>query len=522
MTGKLFSDVREPSNLMPQGKEKVHRLVKQCGTRLLAIAGVSLGIVLGTGLYVPGAGAQAPAQDAESAQENEQAESLEARRARIEAQVQVMAERFHKIAFGSEGEGQNTAPARKWEKPITLKLHQQRGANYDTDVRSMVRKLASLSGMAFNIVARNDNAAINLHIVGLKDYLALRQQFNVPESPNEVSSCFFSLEIDGKGAINAATIAIPTAFGEDYVRHCIVEELAQVMGLTKDSSEIGQTIFDDTRNPCMMSDQDQILIRALYNRSIQAGMSEMRSMVGVRQALFQMAQQGELDFMSEPEKDYGTCIPDYRRFMEGARMVGMIESLNETCENLEGDSAGYLKQTRKSLDEKFPTEKLKMVMQTQFDKGNNSAQKLITRLGCDGLNYKALFRRLMTYTNELSLERIAAEEAARERKRRRPKPFNLRKDLNVLVKAQEYDKECGAFRWRDREILDQYLRYALEAYGADFNHLKDDLPAMRGDFRREVKDLGCDAPSTVEFLRSVYTNVIYPPQPRAEEEEDNY
>lgn len=494
--------------------------------RLALLSGLSLSVLAG-GADFRSARAQQNNPAAEKAAAEAAAAAaaeLEARRDRIEAQVQTLSERFRKIAFTAEGgaDGEERK-IRKWDKPITLKIHAVRGQQVKDLVQKTLRKLASLSGMAFNLVERGKEADINLHIVDLDDYAALRSQFNVPESPWEVSSCFFSLETDEKGAINKATIAIPAAFGEDYVRHCIVEEMAQVMGLTNDSPDIGPTIFDDTRNPCMMTDQDEILIRALYNRAIEPGMSEMRAMVGARQALFLMAQRGELDFMDKEQKDYGSCLPDYRKVMEGARMVGMIESLQATCENLDADLGGTLRSARKAIDEKFPTDKLKVLLSRQFDKGNNSSQELITRLGCDGVNYKALFRRLMTYTHDLVMEKIEEEQAAAEEARElqaRRKPFDLRKDLFALIKAQEIDLECGAFRYADRQIIEQYVRYAEEAWGARYNYANSEIPARRGDFRAEVRQLGCNSPEIMDFIHRIYNYVIAPPPAGDEQEGD--
>lgn len=97
--------------------------------------------------------------------------------------------------------------------------------------------------------------------------------------------CFASVRVDREYAITAAIAFIPLDRGPRVVRQCIVEELAQAMGLPNDSDEVEPSIFNDRSPDIELTPKDILLLRLLYHPALRPGMTAAQVRAAAPRAL---------------------------------------------------------------------------------------------------------------------------------------------------------------------------------------------------------------------------------------------
>jgi hypothetical protein len=85
--------------------------------------------------------------------------------------------------------------------------------------------------------------------------------------------CFSNVRVDNDFAISAAIAFIPLDRGPRVVRQCIIEELAQSMGLPNDSDDVDPSIFNDRSPYIELTAKDILMLRMLYHPAMRLGMT---------------------------------------------------------------------------------------------------------------------------------------------------------------------------------------------------------------------------------------------------------
>ena len=75
-----------------------------------------------------------------------------------------------------------------------------------------------------------------------------------------------------RAPITGAQVFISLA-SDFRTRHCIVEEITQILGLTNDDGIVADSIFNEASTATSLSISDQILVRTLYDRAMRPGMT---------------------------------------------------------------------------------------------------------------------------------------------------------------------------------------------------------------------------------------------------------
>ncbi|MEM6609839.1 MAG: DUF2927 domain-containing protein [Pseudomonadota bacterium] len=210
-----------------------------------------------------------------------------------------LAASFMAIAMRSEyrlsGSGMirsgSTAPLRRWEQPVRISVRfgpsvpAPQQASDRGIVADVAGRLHRATGHSISTVGSN----ANFHILVLSDeeragIAPLLRQL-VPGISNaavgavrRMSRNTFCMVIAMPGADPAQgylqAVAIVRAEHPPRMRRsCIEEEMAQGMGLANDSPDAWPSIFNDDEEFGVLTRHDELLLRLLYDRRLQAGMA---------------------------------------------------------------------------------------------------------------------------------------------------------------------------------------------------------------------------------------------------------
>lgn len=84
--------------------------------------------------------------------------------------------------------------------------------------------------------------------------------------------CFFVLWTAPKSGIKKAHIIINSKLDKRHIRHCLLEEITQSMGLPYDSDRLRPSIFNEATREPALSEYDSNLVRTLYDPRMTTGM----------------------------------------------------------------------------------------------------------------------------------------------------------------------------------------------------------------------------------------------------------
>jgi hypothetical protein len=85
--------------------------------------------------------------------------------------------------------------------------------------------------------------------------------------------CFTTVRVARDFSIAQAIAFIPLDRGAQVVRQCIIEELAQAMGLPNDNDDVDPSIFNDRSPYIELTEKDILFLRMLYHPAMRLGMT---------------------------------------------------------------------------------------------------------------------------------------------------------------------------------------------------------------------------------------------------------
>ena len=212
----------------------------------------------------------------------------------------MLAENFIRIALYDEysrgGTGspvQREAPSRlrRWETPVRVGLRfgaSVSAQNRATDTARVRSYLARLSRITGHPIALNDTAPnFFIHIVNEDERRALgpTAAAALPGlSAGEVAGitnmplptyCLVYAMSEGNSGRYSRAFAVIRAEHPDLLRlSCMHEEIAQGLGLANDSPRARPSIFNDDEEFALLTGQDELMLRMLYNPALRTGMTE--------------------------------------------------------------------------------------------------------------------------------------------------------------------------------------------------------------------------------------------------------
>lgn len=188
---------------------------------------------------------------------------------------------FREVVFRTEqGAGTEGKPVVKWATPIAARLHGDAAVAYRDDVEALFKTLANLTGLRFSIAPEGATANLDIRFMPTEE---IRARSKLPRI-----NCWGTFSGSRReGLITGAEVLITTD-ADQHTRHCIVEEIAQILGLPNDSGTMAESIFNDANKATQLPLADQILVRTLYDRRIRPNMTREEAMPIATQVISEM------------------------------------------------------------------------------------------------------------------------------------------------------------------------------------------------------------------------------------------
>lgn len=217
--------------------------------------------------------------------------------------ARMLAENFVRIALFDEYQRtaggliqrETGSTLRRWQAPVRVGLNFGAAVSDTrraTDRARIGSYLARLSAITGHPIALSDPASANfhIHIVTEDERRALGPVIrrDLPDlSPVEVMGltnlprstyCIVYAVSDGASSIYRKAFAVIRAEHPDLLRlSCIHEEIAQGLGLANDSPVARPSIFNDDEEYALLTRQDELMLRMLYDRRLQPGMTAVEA-----------------------------------------------------------------------------------------------------------------------------------------------------------------------------------------------------------------------------------------------------
>lgn len=179
---------------------------------------------------------------------------------------------------------------RRWVQPVRVGLRfgasvpEARRATDRARIASYLARLAALTGHPIALSDTNPN--FHLHIVAEDERRALgpviraalpdlnaAEVAGLTELPRSTYCIVYALS-PGQSSTYDRAFAVIRAEHPDLLRlSCIHEELAQGLGLANDSPRARPSIFNDDEEFALLTRQDELMLRILYNPALRPGMT---------------------------------------------------------------------------------------------------------------------------------------------------------------------------------------------------------------------------------------------------------
>ena len=211
----------------------------------------------------------------------------------------MLAENFIRVALYDEYQSGNnglvqretTSTIRKWVAPVRVGLNfgasvsAERRATDRARIRSYLARLSNLTGHPISL----SDAAPNfyLYVVNEDERRALGPTIHriLPDlSATDIRGltdlsrstyCIVYALSEGRSSIYSNAIAIIRSEHSDLMRlSCIHEEITQGLGLANDSPQARPSIFNDDEEYALLTTQDELMLRMLYNPALRPGMTQ--------------------------------------------------------------------------------------------------------------------------------------------------------------------------------------------------------------------------------------------------------
>ncbi len=213
--------------------------------------------------------------------------------------ARMLADNFLRIAMFDEYARDASGPVqretesrlRRWDAPVRVGL--RFGASVAGDVQatdrarvaSYLARLSTLTGHPISLVDTAPNFWI--YIVAEEEREALGPAVNATLrglSPGDVAGitdmprstyCLVYALSKGTSGVYDRAFAVVRAEHPDLLRlSCLHEEIAQGLGLANDSPRARPSIFNDDEEFALLTRQDELMLRMLYNPAFRPGMTE--------------------------------------------------------------------------------------------------------------------------------------------------------------------------------------------------------------------------------------------------------
>jgi Protein of unknown function (DUF2927) len=200
---------------------------------------------------------------------------------------------FDIIVFRTEFEPTPEPRIRKWMSAVRVYIDSRAGnADLQRDLTAThMLLLQKLTGLDIAYTKTLADANIVIVFERQKKLIQTVNQYLAEPIGNPAmlkgSLCFGIYASNSHFEITKAVIGIPSDAAPSFGKlpACIIEEFTQVMGLPNDSDEVYPSVFNDHSPDDYLTEQDETLVKLLYNPSLVPGMDRTTALDKVRAIL---------------------------------------------------------------------------------------------------------------------------------------------------------------------------------------------------------------------------------------------
>lgn len=211
---------------------------------------------------------------------------------------QMLADNFIRVAmfdeYSREATGfvrQETASRlRRWVVPVRVGIRfgatiaPDRQATDRARIASYLSRLAGLTGHPMSIddanpnfwiyiVSEDEREALGPKVRAALPNLSAADVDGITNMPRSTYCLVYALSEGTSGAYTRAFAVIRAEHPDLLSLSCIHEEMAQGLGLANDSPRARPSIFNDDEEFALLTDQDELMLRMLYNPELRPGMT---------------------------------------------------------------------------------------------------------------------------------------------------------------------------------------------------------------------------------------------------------
>lgn len=209
----------------------------------------------------------------------------------------MLAENFMRIALFDEYDRgatatvqrQTSSELRRWQAPVRVGLRfgdsvpADKRATDTARVGSYLARLASVTGHPISlddsapnffvyIVSEDERERLGPVLTRALPQLTANDVAGVTQMPRS-TYCIVYAQSDGDSGVYTRAFAVIRAEHPDLLRlSCIHEEIAQALGLPNDSPTARPSIFNDDEEFGLLTRQDELMLKILYNPALRPGM----------------------------------------------------------------------------------------------------------------------------------------------------------------------------------------------------------------------------------------------------------
>lgn len=212
--------------------------------------------------------------------------------------AQMLAENFVRIALFDEYtrtsagpvQRQSASKLRKWVGPVRVGLNfgasvpPDRRAADTARIASFLARLSRLTGhpigiggnpnFLINIVSEDERRALGPVVAAALPGLSDAEIAGVTDMPRSTYCLVYAMSGDD-GASYVRAFSVIRSEHPDLLRlSCIHEEITQGLGLANDSPSARPSIYNDDEEFALLTRQDEMMLKILYNPALRPGMSE--------------------------------------------------------------------------------------------------------------------------------------------------------------------------------------------------------------------------------------------------------
>jgi len=203
---------------------------------------------------------------------------------------------YEEYARGQVSTTRSESPIRllRWNQPVRVAIRfgpsvtPAKQAADRARVASYLSRLSRVTGHPISVTDQNPNFWLHIASVDERAGLGPALSRQLTElTPGQIASvtamnrdtfCQVLTQSDPATSTYVAAVAVIPSEQPDLLRlSCIHEELAQALGLPNDSNAARPSIFNDDEEFALLTTQDELMLRLLYNPALRPGLTEAQA-----------------------------------------------------------------------------------------------------------------------------------------------------------------------------------------------------------------------------------------------------